>query len=242
MSDVQEVLLESLAPELEGPVTLGATEPDLDNPRLRGWIATSPIGRAFEEVVVENGHEYKKTALDEQFSLWAVPHRCSLIKTSRLAAVTGLAIEVQYKEENGGTCSVLQLWPAPRYRLDASLEGHIRWPVDLPAGGTLALKVGALEMNVGRTSDATFAAKVVNPAISAVGVGSDQCAWDFDTDDPPLVGRDIETWSVLVLPRGAETIGYRMRIAARHRVAVVTTRTQSLWVDVTCPLVRRTPQ
>lgn len=236
--EVIAIELASISPELEGPVLMGPSEPDLADRKLNGYIAKGPIGRPFKEIVEESGHEYRATTLDEEFRLWLIPHRFSLLLRSKQAAVTAAGIDVEY-DAGGKTCSVVQMWPAPQYRLDASLELKVRVPTPLDGDhARLRLRIGALAIGIGSEVEAKFEAGVVRPIVSAVGVGSRSCSWEFLSDDPPLVGRDLETWSLLLLPKGmTRPLTYRARAWARHRTIFVPTRVESGWVDVTCKLV-----
>lgn len=234
MSDSEQVELAPLTPELEGEIDFGGDSPDFRDEKVAGTIAKDPLGELLKDVIEASGHAYKPSALDERFALWLVPHRFAISLSSRWALVTAAGLDVEY-DTGGATCSVVQLWPAPQYQLDASLLVHFQGPAVGPAN--VALRVGSLQINIGEKTDVTFSAGVMRSVVAATGIGSKACSWEFLVGDKLLSGRDIETWSLVALPKRARTLKYRMRAWARHRTAVFATRVESRWVDVSCKLV-----
>jgi hypothetical protein len=100
------------------------------------------------------------------------------------------------------------------------------------------LTTSHLEMNTGGELSLRLEATIATPIISAVGLGSSRCEWRFDRDREPLFGRDIETWSVVVLPKRQTSLRLRARFYLISRMLFVPTRRQSDWLELTCPLVR----
>jgi hypothetical protein len=231
------VELRPLTPELEGEVGFGPENPDFGDRKIEGSIAKNPIARLFREVLEEGGQTYQPTALDEEYALWLVPHRLSVALRSNWAAVTAVGLDVEY-DAGGATCSIVQLWPAAQYRLDASLLVHIGSQTSNTDTARLRLRVGTLEIALGEEPEVTFTAGVARAVVSAMGVGSQRCTWELLYGEQPLAGRDIETWSLLLLPKGKKTLKYRIRAWACHRTVFVPTRIESGWVDVNCKLIR----
>ena len=71
--------------------------------------------------------------------------------------------------------------------------------------------------------------QVFTPKLMAVGVGSSRCEWRFDVGNSPLYGKDIETWSLLALPKTQRALRYRMRFYVVTRLAFVPQRFESSW-------------
>lgn len=189
------------------------------------------------------------------YELWLVPHRVSIIRRRGRAEVTSVGIEVKY-ETGGKTCCVEALIPHHQFidrgslsiRVKLGGKGEIASGVGFPIGDTIEIP------GLGRAGLAAHAcacgeagvmlsASVATPAVQAVGIGSSSCEWGFNLDTKFLYGQDIQSWSILVLPkrRSAQSgvLKYQMRFYVTLRTFFLTTRRQSDWQMIECTLANQ---
>ena len=236
-----------LAEELESERTFG-TEIDEN-----GWvarIAEQPIGFLFRNICEKLGHPVKgKFSLYDNFDLWFIPHRLSIVRHKGFSEVTSIGLEVEYIH-NDATCSIVSLIPSTKFRKygeisnSTSMHGSISFTGEaLPLSEEHVLKnlkFNLSDLRIGISEKLSLGLNihctVVLPIVSAVGVGASSCEWEFVKDDEPLFGKDIETWSIIALPIGLEILKYRMRFYFNARTVWIPTRRQSDWVEVECKL------
>jgi len=236
----------SLAEQLETVPDLGS---EIDDGGFYARAADRPIAYSVSALFERLGNPVPdSTKLYERFELWLVPHRVSIIRRSGYAEATSVGIEVSYKND-GRTCSIVSLFPSFEYIEHGSVDlnvqarmsatGEIEPVLDLPATALLGTKVkcgASLQTSVGSGLSLRLAASVSTPSLSSVGIGASQCEWRLDKDKIPLFGRDIETWSVLALPKRQRELKYELRFYFIARTAFVPTRRQSDWVPINCSL------
>jgi len=237
------------APELGEPGELGGA---IESSGLFADIHDRPIGLRLRDIKTSLGDETALLPLPEgspgwqlfsRFELWLVPHTMSIVRRSGLYEPTAVGLEVQYK--NGErTCSVRALIPSFR----AIDRGHIRGAIGMngeldvsqsakgPATKALEFLGLRFGLQAGGSLSFNLDATVATPLVTAVGVNSSKCEWRFDRDRDPLFGRDIQTWSVLALPKRQREISYDMRFYIEARRAFITRRVESAWVPVQCQL------
>jgi hypothetical protein len=212
-----------------------------------GRISDQPVGTSLAtllgpEALKPNGRFY------ERFSVWLVPHRISIVRRKGLSEPVSVGIEVEYL--NGDrTCSIIGLFPSYEFKTvgelgtsfaaDADLGGNLSIARDVSADGISAPNLGQLSIGLRSKGNVglKLSCRVFTPKVMAVGVGSSRCEWRFDVDDAPLYGRDLETWSLVTLPKSQKTLKYRLRFYVRTRIAFVPLRFQSEWEEVVCELV-----
>jgi hypothetical protein len=241
---------EALTPELEN---LDFGEGEVDEGGFYARAADRPIGvrlGAIQDRLGAAMPERLASWLEDNFEVWLVPHRVSVIRRAGLAEPVSVGIEVEYLTADR-TCSVVALVPAFEFvahggvnvgfavagRLSPageSVPGDPQFTLDAPR-----LRLGQLELGLSADLQVGFryAASVSTPRVSATGIGSARCEWRFDKDREPLFGRDIETWAVLALPWGQRWLNYRMRFYLVTRTFFFPTRRQSAWTDpIVCQL------
>ena len=140
---------------------------------------------------------------------------------------------------------MVSLFPEAQFVVLGSLEAH----ASVNAGGAMSPLPGALAnvQNVGGSLDVgiaagikaslAFSTSIASPLISTGGKGSSRCSWTFERQQAPLFGRDIETWSVLVLPRKRKRVHYFITVGTTQRLAFVPVQRTTDEVALTCPLV-----
>jgi len=169
-----------------------------------------------------------------------------------LVRFVSVGIEVEYITADA-TCSVVALLPSPEFIRYGSLAATVEIAGSVEASG--ACRPGqdggqevAAETATGffaglgfsAKSNASigvaFSAEVVTPYISAVGLGSNRAEWRFNKNKEALFGRDIETWSLLAIPKRRKALGYSMRFSVTSRTLFFPTRRESEWMDIECVL------
>jgi hypothetical protein len=208
-------------------------------------IADRPLGVSFAALFGNEG-QTNKTKLYERFSVWVVPHRLSLIRRKGLSEPVSVGLEIEY--QNGQKkCSVLGLFPSFEFTNVGGISGAFAAHADL--GGNLSVagiagpsvgekEIGSLRVALETTGGVNLrlSCQVFTPKVMAVGVESSRCEWRFDVADSPLYGKDIETWSLVALPKVQRMLKYRMRFYVVTRLAFVPQRFESSWEDVECQL------
>lgn len=182
-----------------------------------------------------------------RFDAVLVPHTVNIVRVEGFREITQFGMHVTYVPElPGQTCSVIRQIPAASFiangefsaaiAADGTLSGTGGVSTESVAGvkvgaGTFAMRQ-ALTATVGASLQCRF--KVLTPKIAAVGTGSREAIWTFDAGgDVLLHGTPIETYSLLVVPKGLTTVRYSMRIWMRHKIVLFT----SYWEAETRDLV-----
>jgi hypothetical protein len=214
-------------------------------PRFEVDIADRPIGLPLRGLF--RAHELSvpaEYALYKRFALWVIPHRISVRRMRGIYDLVSLTISARF-DAGGGTCSVVSLFPEARFKsigalkaeASISLSGSMTPPTQAlknlhDVGGSLS--VG---MSGGVEASLAFQAAIATPIISAGGKGSSACYWTFEKDDLPLFGRDIEAWSVLVLPKRATSVEIRMTVTTTERLAFVPVSRSTDEQTISCELL-----
>ena len=244
--------------ELESPVKRQnyGTVIKKSNPftKIRGQIADQPIGFLLTEVCETLGVPIPpEIDLYERFNLWLIPQRVSVSKDGGITEPVSVGIEVEYRNDDPAvdlnrrmTCCVVNMLPGSEFiRLgylkgnlsgsfspsgefkvstkDLPLEPYLPLTANLRAGTTSALEFG-IGINL----------SVTVPLISAVGVGDSRAEWVFNEESTNLYGKDIETWTVLAVPKEMSEIKHRLRLYLILRTAFFSTRHYSDWQTLTC--------
>jgi hypothetical protein len=238
-----------LTPELEGLPDLGSSE------EAEGCVAraaAAPICHDLRDVFNSLGQEFPQhLRLYDRFRLWLVPSRLAIIRKSGFSEPVSVGLEVDY-DSDGQTCSVVALLPSPEFVIHGSvnLDSRIAGSLDasgqlspLPASDELrpeaAVKgtmMAGLEMKASAGLGLKFEATVVTPFVSAVGVGSSRAEWRFDKHREALFGRDIETCSIVALPKRRKAFAYRVKYSITTRIAFFPTRRESDWTRIECEM------
>jgi hypothetical protein len=245
-----------LTPEIEEEVYFGpASDADqsVDQGGFTARVADQPIGYRLRDV-------FEKLKLDatlplyDSFEVWLIPHRISIMRRSGLAEPVSVGIIIEYLID-GDTCSVASLIPSFNYTVLGTVGAEFKMHgIFSAAGETMPvndsppklagnLRLGQLSLGVSGAAQLGFEfhANIAIPKIAAVGIGASRCEWRFDRDREPLFGHDIETWATVVLSNRRHQIDYRLRFYINTRTLFLTTRRESGWVTVSCPLVGKLP-
>lgn len=236
---------ESLSPELEGEGTLGGPS----RPSSRGVVARGIVARVADAPIAYRlpalcqlvGVPLREPAeMSERFVAWLVPHHVA-VKRAESAEPIAVGLEIRY-EHNDATCSVSALLPTHQFiergRFEIALEADGSWSVPV---GKAESERSIAGLNIARTqgrvgASVSFSSSVCTPLISALGIGSSRCEWVFHRAEEPLFGRDLMTWSFLVLPKFATVLRYRARVSLVAREWFWPTKARSRWIDVECQL------
>ncbi|MDB5356021.1 MAG: hypothetical protein JWN24_2474 [Phycisphaerales bacterium] len=239
---------QAVARELEDVVEFGPSDSNsVEAGGFAACIGDQPIG-----IRLRDHFEHFKLpanlALFDRFEVWLVPHRVSIIRRHGLAEPTSVGIEIEY-DTGGVTCSIASLIPSFEYAVLGEVGASVKMTGTFsPAGetnateshlnGTNRISRGCLDFGVaaGGSLGFEYTASVATPTVSAVGIGSSRCEWRFDKAKEPLFGKDIETWSAVILPKRKRMINYRARFYLIARTLFLPTRRQSDWVNVSCTL------
>lgn len=225
---------------------LESVEPQTVGSGFAADINDAPLGLRLDGLFRDRGlplpPDYR--IYEGKYALWLVPHRASVTRRRGLTEVTSLGMRVKYLTD--GVCSVVSLMPEAQF-VDL---GHLNFSVSSDAYGSLSAKSGVtggqpaapgaqLEIATDAELEAklAFSFNVATPIISAVGKGSRRAEWGFELDKKPLFGRDIETWSILLLPAAQTVLEYEIVLSLTKRLAFIPSRWESPSVRLQVPLV-----
>jgi hypothetical protein len=172
-------------------------------------------------------------AASKRFDAIFVPHTVNILRVEGFREITQFGIHIKYipDEIPGQTLSVIELVPKADFVKNGEFAARLSATAGLSTMTTEAPTVG--EPNFSKTSlfelthgleagaTATLQCRfsVLTPQIAALGIGSREVTWVFDVGGTTkLHGTPIETWSLLVAPKGIETIRYSVRLWMKHRV------------------------
>jgi hypothetical protein len=234
-------------PELEQPQDLGTDEVNVG--KFYAKLGDQPLPFSLRNTYEALGQPVpSEFRTFDAYDLWVVPHKIGIIRHGGLAEVTGVGLEIQY-ETSGKTCSIQSLLPSYKFVERGSLYMRVALqgngdvaPLDAGSDGTdigkMIWQLGSLSAHakVEAGVHLNLAARVATPDIQAIGKGASSCQWQFDRDVEPLYGRDIETWTVLALPRRSAVLKYSARFSLNIRTFLFTTKRASEWTSLTCSL------
>ncbi|MGA2138611.1 MAG: hypothetical protein ABSH14_07090 [Verrucomicrobiia bacterium] len=237
---------QALTAELETDPVLGGK---LEDEKFVAKPAEQPIALKLRDICETLKRPVPpEVTLYEMFEVWLVPHRVSIIRRRGKAEATSIGIQIEYIHKDT-TCSVISLIPSPQFvhhgtvGFQGLFQGKVSaagnaspTPEDLQFNTEKAL--GKLSIGVMASGEVgfRFKAEVVTPFIAAVGIGDSSCEWRFDKHEDALFGKDIETWTMLALPKTQTKLSYRLRYYICTRTLFVPTRRQSEWVEIACAL------
>ena len=250
MKDLEIPICKVVAPELESLPDLGSIT---EEEGFSVKIATAPICHSLGDIFAALEKPIPADLrLYDRFKLWFVPHRLGVLRRKGLAEPVSVGIEVEYLTADG-TCSVVSLLPSPEFIRYGSIGATTEMAGSVEASGACNPGENTGEVLSAETATkafaglrfcaksggsiaVTFSAEVVTPYISAVGLGSNRAEWRFNKNREALFGRDIETWSLLALPKRRKSLAYRMRFSLTSRTLFFPTRRESEWVGIECNL------
>ena len=186
--------------------------------------AKEPIGLRLRYVFEQLGKPVPADfALYKGFDVWLIPHRVSILRRKGLAEPVSVGISVEYVHGEK-TCSIVSLIPEQQFirRGQLATEFGIKGRLSVsgeaePSQDTANLgsqkPAGALQFGLTAGGEVGFqlSASVCSPIVAAVGKGNSRCEWVFRRQDVPLHDRDLETWSVVVLPKRQTDLVYRLK-------------------------------
>lgn len=244
----------ALSPELEIPLrqqNLGSPDWSVKNPvaSLRAYIADEPIAYSLKEMHKVLDQPIPRS-LDfyRGYDVWLIPTRFSVKKDGGISEPASLGVEIEFRNDNrdvnlnpGMTRSVVALLPEAKFLRRGFLTGALNG-VFSPTGEvslntksfapTESLPLSA-DLTVGLSTDVkvglNFSYQVHTPVISAMGAGSSRAEWEFSEESGPLYGMDIETWTVLAIPKGLSELEYRVKLYVNLRTAYIPTRHETPW-------------
>jgi hypothetical protein len=246
-----EIALGALTPELERKLHDSDFGTALEGHGWRASIADRPLALRVDKMFQRLGGAVPATVdLYEGYDVWVIPNRFSIMRRGTFAEPTSIGIECNYLTD-GATCSVVGLVPAPQFITIGGASGEVRCSGAITASGALipvapdavgqdeTTFTNGMRFSLGTGVDvhAQFSVVVVTRTISATGIGSANVQWQFEKDRHPLDGADIETWSVIVLPKGQREIEYDARLFLTMRTAFFPTRYESPWQRIKCEFV-----
>jgi hypothetical protein len=179
----------------------------------------------------------------QRFNLWLIPHVMGVIRRSGNFEPTALGLDVEYKND-GATCSIVSLIPSAAYVKKGSFSGKMGMSgevtpgplTDIITGATKEVFGASLEVSAAANATLNVSLEVISPCISAIGQGSDACHWRFDKHEESLLGRDVEMWSVVALPRHQKALMIRQKYYYDARQWFISRRVESDWIELTCKL------
>ncbi|HEX8407805.1 MAG TPA: hypothetical protein VF883_03005 [Thermoanaerobaculia bacterium] len=246
-----ELELESLTPELETNIAAQDYGTALEGKRWTASIADRPMALRLDRVFERLGKPVPATVdLYRGYDVWLVPNRFSMMRRGGFAEPTSIGIECRYLTE-GATCSVVGLMPAPQFIVLGGASGDVRCSGAVTASGAIVPDAGfvpdpgeqqfanGMKFSLGASGHihVRFSVVVVTRLISATGLGSAHVQWHFEKDKEPLDGKDLETWSTVVVPKDMPRLEYEARLFLTMRTAFFPTRMESAWQRITCEFV-----
>jgi hypothetical protein len=219
------------------------SEPDWFEARIAGGTRCISLKRVFD---ILGRSTAGVEPLYSHYDVWLIPHRVSVMLRTRFADLTSVGIEVDYRTEHGSS-SILSLLPSSQYVQRESLtlgamisaNGSTRPATDSVAGEGAGFVFDGLGFSSGSNNEIRIQFKNPLPTagINAVGIGSSHCEWRFDKNGHPLFGRDIETLSVVALPRGREELDHRIKVYVMAKRFLWPIRLESNWTEFQAQLV-----
>ena len=244
----------ALSPELEIPLwqqTLGSPDWSVKNPfaRLRAYIADEPIAYSLKEM-----HKVLEQPIPRNldfyrgYDVWLIPTRFSVKKDGGISEPSSLGIGIEFRNDAndvnlnpGMTRSVVALLPEAKFLRRGFLTGALSGVFSPTGEVSLNTKSFAPKESLPLSADLTvglgtdvkvglnFSYQVHIPVISAMGSGSSRAEWEFSEESGPLYGKDIETWTVLAVPKGLSELNYRVKLYVNLRTAYIPTRHETAW-------------
>jgi hypothetical protein len=231
---------------LESEAVLGGEE-ERDEFVVR--CAKEPIGLRLRHIFEQLGKPLPADyALYKAFDVWLIPHRVSILRRRGLAEPVSVGISVEYVHGEK-TCSIVSLIPEQQFirrgqiateigikgRLSISGEAQ---PSEDTANLDPHIPAGTLQFGLTAGGEVGFqlSASVCSPIVAAVGKGNSRCEWVFHKQDVPLHDRDLETWSVVVLPKRQTDLVYRLKLYYTTRTLFFPTRRESDLQKIRCQL------
>lgn len=240
---VEVPLDRSVTSELERNVKFGG-KGKIEEGGFFAQIANQPIAFPLRKVF-EELNQPVSLDLYKRFEVWLVPHRLAIVRRRGQAEPTSVGMEIEYQTD-GRTCAAAALLPSFQFVVhgEARVRGTLTTAGEAGADtGTVAppgpslVKAGfEFSSQADGKLGFQFQATVCTPVIAAVGLGASRCEWRFDKLNEPLFGKDIETWTALVLPKRMDEVTYRARFYMNTRTLFLSTRRESDWVSVVCGL------
>lgn len=226
---------------------LGSSPPDLGSESERRGLSAEvndrPVALRYQDLCESAGIVSAEfSALAQRFQIYLVPHAVSVIRRSGFAEITTFGMEVEYLTD-GHTCSILGLFPNAKWTTwgeigaAAKAEGDAGKP-DGSSDGWISIDAAGLRVRAQANGNLgiRWAEKVITPEISATGIGSSRCEWQFEKRDEPLFGRDLQAWSLVATPRRLRNLKHRCRYYFVSRTAFIPSRVESDWVELNCDL------
>jgi hypothetical protein len=235
--------------DIDVPFSAELEDADLGSEsHFRARIAEQPLAipvlDLFRARNVSIPPEYK---LFDGFELYLVPHRVSILKDSILHEVTEVGLRVTY-DVGEMTCAIVSLIPefqfvelaTASFAASLSVNGELA-PAKIGTQEYLPVQGGSLEVSGTAATSAALNLRgsLTTPLISAVGKGSRTAEWVLKYNGKPLYGRDIETWAIVVMPAGLDSLEYDIQLHFCHRVIFVPTRWDSQVQRLKCKILRR---
>jgi hypothetical protein len=245
---------QALSPELEIPLRLqdlGSPDWSVKNPfaSLRAYIADEPISFSLKEMHRVLAQPIPRS-LDfyRGYEVWLIPNRFSVKKEGGISEPSSLGIQIEFRNDDndvnlnpGMTCSVIALLPEARFFQRGFFTGALSGA--FTPTGEISLNTESFvpkeslplstDLKVGLNADVkvglSFNYQVHTPVISAIGIGSSRAEWMFSEESGPLYGKDIETWTVLAVPKGLADLHYRVKLYVNLRTAYIPTRHETAW-------------
>lgn len=248
-----ELMFEPLHPQLETRLAEQDYGRAFEQGGFVAHVADRPIALRLRSVFAALGRDVPpEVDLYRRFEVWLVPNRVNLLRRRGLAEITSLGLECEYLNDER-TCCLVGLLPEARFVTCGEIAGTMECRGAFSAAGELMGSVSrlatqsqaenieqqGLTFSVAAAGDVSvnFKLRVASPRIAAVGVGSGRAEWRFDLDQDPLFGQDIETWSVVVLPKRQRRLSLRLRMYCTWRTAFFPTRHQTCWQALSCELL-----
>jgi hypothetical protein len=238
-----------LTRELEENVDYGSES----NKKFYTRINTSPIAISIKKWIESKKRNIpKEVKLYNSYNVWIVPHRVSVFSRQGNPDIRSIGIEIEYITK-GETCSIISLIPSFQYIEQGSIKASIGANATFRADMELPGLLSSIEEEEGNEVEAEnkngltlglytdlrakirLSAIAVSPIIAAVGIGASKCEWKIDKHNEPLFGRDIETWSIIVIPKNKKTISYKMRVSVTEKTwYLLDTRRQTNFETINC--------
>lgn len=105
-----------------------------------------------------------------------------------------------------------------------------------PDEGNGTLLGGGLRAQANVDASISFKMTVCTTRIAALGTGDTRAQWEFAKETEPLVNRDIETWTGLLLPSDSTSISYKARVRVVFGAGVFRFARTTDWTMLTCDL------
>jgi hypothetical protein len=233
---------------------------------LRVFLGDAPIAIAADQTAAQLGLTAAKWSdlVRTKKRNWFLRNSLSIKMSGGLLEPDAVGIELVFRDDNadlnrGEKIHVHALLPGPQYCKFATIGGTaalnaggsmmcagvlvppgtlsaIPGAAGVPGSGDSSLLGGNLRAQANTDASISFSMTICTTRIAAIGTGGTRAQWEFSKESEPLVDRDIETWTGLLLSSDSRSISYKARVQVVFGASVFRYARTTDWTMLTCDL------